>query len=97
MRETNNIRGAVCWCVCVPEVVRHSSQALKNIGDSHACSLALSRSVSVGVLASLMQRHCKQVINGSEHCSYAWSAEAGGGEVRRKCEQKFQALERFLI
>lgn len=35
-------------------------------------------SISVGVVAGLVQSLCKQVINGSEHCSYGWRAEAGG-------------------
>ncbi|KAK1890099.1 Serine-rich coiled-coil domain containing protein 2, partial [Dissostichus eleginoides] len=32
----------------------------------------------------LMQSLCKQVINGSEHCSYGWRAEAGGAGLEEK-------------
>ncbi len=66
----------VCVCVCVGGGKTFFTSP-KNMGDSHSHS----RSISVGVLAGLMQSFCKQVINGSEHCSYGWRAEAGGASL----------------
>ena len=44
---------------------------------------------------ALMQSLCKQVINGSEHCSsYGWRAEAGGANL---AEQGVWAVERFSV
>lgn len=57
-------------------VVRHSSQAQRTW-----MTLTLSHAISVGVLAGLMQSLCKQVINGSEHCSYGWRAGEGGASL----------------
>lgn len=78
----------MCVCVCVYLSEANNEQRFvcvgktfftrpKNMGDSHSHS----RSISVGVLAGLMQSLCKQVINGSAHCSYGWRAEAGGASL----------------
>lgn len=72
-------------CASVSAVVKTFSASPRNTSDSHS----VPNSISVCALAGRMQSLCKQVINGSEHCSYG-DGEAGGGKQEEgKEERKF--------
>lgn len=50
----------------------------RSMSDSHS----VSSSISVCALAGRMQSLCKQVINGSEHCSYG-EGKRGGASLEQ--------------